>query len=137
MKSNLVSENCPPENSPLWKYLLMNISPMKDLPVKITPPPLRNVPLRKLSPYENPPPWENYPLPPSWNLLSTNKSYKWKKKNQITKFLVLKKAVQHNILIQNNQGPLRYTDNLIENTRLRYFLYRMKNTQKKNKSKNC
>ena len=43
-------------------------------------------------------------------------------------------AIQHPY--QNNQGLLSYTDDLTENTELRYFLYRTKNTQKSNGSEN-
>ena len=44
-------------------------------------------------------------------------------------------AVQHPC--QKNQGPLWYTDDLTENTGLRYFFYKMKKKQKSNESENC
>ena len=37
---------------------------------------------------------------------------------------------------QNSQGPLWYTDDLTENTGIRYFLYRMKKIQKSNENEN-
>ena len=71
-------------------------------------------------------PWENYP---QWNALPTYKSYKWKKKQNYKSFCLEEScAIQYPY--QNNQGPLWYTDDLTENTGLRYFLYRMKKNPK-------
>ena len=93
------------------------------LPLRI-PPPQENCPLWKF------PPLENYPL---WNPLPTYKSYKWKKKQNYKIFCLEEScAIQH--LYENNQGPLWYTDDLTENTGLRYFLYRKKKIKKSTKS---
>ena len=104
----------PSRTLPPMKILRMNIAPYESSPpVKITP-------------------WENYP---QWNPLPTYKSYKWKKKRSYKIFCLEEScAIQHPY--QNNQGPLWYTDNLTENTGLRYFLYRLKKVQKFNESEN-
>ena len=91
--------------------------------VKITP---QNFYPRKIAP------WENYP---QWNPLPTYKSYKWKKK-QNYKIFCLEESCATQYPYQNNQGPLSYTNDLTENTGLRYFLYRMKKIQKSTESKN-
>ena len=84
------------------------------------------LPPRKLSP------WEKYP---QWNPPPTYKSYKWKKKQNYQIFCLEEScAMQHPY--QNNQGPLWYTNDLTENTGLRYFLYRMKKIQISNESEN-
>ena len=101
--------------------------------------PPRKLPPMKAPPCENYPknfsprkisPWENYSQS---NPLPTYKSYKWKKKQNYKIFCLEEScAIQHPY--QNNQGPLWYTNNLTENTGLRYFLYRMKKIQKSNES---
>ena len=136
-------ENCPPGNyrrkMPPRKLLPRKLPPRKLLPMKI--PPYEYSPLWKLPPVKITPqkfssekiaPWENYP---QWNPLPSYKSYKFKKK-QNYKFFCLEEscAIQH--LYQNNQGPLWYTNDLTENTGLRYFLYRMKKIQILNKNEN-
>ena len=83
---NYPPENCSPENCPLWKY------PLWKLPLWKLPP--RNLPPRKL------PPRENFPLgksPPN-EILSPLINHTDERKNKITKFFALKKAVQYNIL---------------------------------------
>ena len=103
---------------------------MKAPPCENYPPP-RIFPPRKLAPVKIPS-WENYPQS---NLLSTYKSYKWKKKQNYKIFCLEEScAIQHPY--QNNQGPLWYTDDFTENTGLRYFLYRVKKIQKSNESAN-
>ena len=122
-------ENCPLKNSlprklPPMKTSLYEDSPLWKLPpVKITP---HNFSPKKISPWENYP--QSNPLPPY-------KSYKWKKK-QNYKILCLEEscAIQHPY--QTNQSPLWYTDDFTENTRLRYFLYRVKKIQKSNERAN-
>ena len=100
-------------SSPLWK-----LPPEHFLP--------ENCPLWKF------PPRENFS---QWNPLPTYKSYKWKKKRNYKIFCLEEGcAIQHPY--QNNQGPLWYTDDLTENTGLRYFHYRMKKIQKLTESKN-
>ena len=125
------------------------LSPRKLPPRKLLP---RKLPPMKIPPYEYPPLWklppvkinpqkfapekiahcENYP---KWNPLLTYKLYKWKKKQNYNFFCLEEGcAIQHPY--QNNQGPLWYTNDLTENTGLRYFLYRMKKIQKSNESAN-
>ena len=100
-------ENCPPENRP------PEICPQE------------NCPPRKLPPMNIPP----------WNPLPTYKSHKWKKKQNYKIFCLEGScATQHPY--QNNQDPLWYTEDLRENTGLRYFLYRMKKIRKSNESEN-
>ena len=93
--------------------------------------------IRKIARCENYPPppefspWENYPQS---NLLSTYKSYKWKKKQNYKIFCLEEScAIQHPY--QNNQRPLWYTDDFTENTALRYFLYRVKKIQNRTKAR--
>ena len=101
----------PPRKFPLWKLPPVKIAPQNFSPEKIAP-------------------WENYP---QWNPLPIYKSYKWKKKQNYKIFCLEEScAIQHPY--QNNQGPLWYTDDLTENTGLRYFLYRMKKIQISNES---
>ena len=110
---------------------LRKLSPMKipPSPLRIFPPviapPVKITP-EKIAPYENYPPWN--PLP-SYN------SCKWKKKQNYKIFCIEESfATQHPY--QNNQSPLCYTDDLTENTGLRYFLCRMKKIQNSNESEN-
>ena len=70
-------ENPRYEYSPLWKFLLVKITPQNFAPEKIVP--------CEISPHEIPSPLTNH----------ANES-----KNKNTKFFALKKAVQHNILIK-------------------------------------
>ena len=102
-QENCPSENCSPEICPReyclrppppqkiapnekTSPLVWIVHPMKAPPAKITPPPVssRNLPPRKLAPMKILP-WINY----------TNE-----RKDKFTKFFDLKKAVQHNILIE-------------------------------------
>ena len=100
------------ENCPLWKYPPVKITPQNFSPEKIAP-------------------WANYPQS---NPLPTNKSYQWKKKQNCKIFCLEEScAIQHPY--QNNQGPLWYTDDLTENTGLRYFLYKMKKSKNWTKAK--
>ena len=91
--------------------LVWIVHPMKAPPAKITPPRL----LKKFAP-EKIGPYENSPL---------NKLYKWKKR-QIYKIFWLEESCATQHPYRNNQGPLWYTNDLTENTGLRYFLHRMK-----------
>ena len=104
----------PYEYSHLWELPPVKITPQNFSPEKIPPP-------GKITPNEIPSPLINH----------TNE-----RKNKIIIFCLEKScAIQHPY--QNNQGPLWYTDDLTENTGLRYFLYRMKKIKKSNESENC
>ena len=100
--------------------LVWIVHPMKAPTAKFTPPSIssRNLPPGKLAPMKILP-WKNSPH----KIPSPLINYTNERKDKITKCFALKKAVQHNIL---NQGPLWYTNDLTENTGLRYFLHRMK-----------
>ena len=145
-QENCPSENCPPEICPReycprppqkialnekTSPLVWIVHPMKAPTAKFTPPPIssRNLPPGKLAPMKILP-WKNSPH----KIPSPLINYTNERKDKITKCFALKKAVQHNIL---NQGPLWYTNDLTENTGLRYFLHRMKKIQKLNESENC
>ena len=99
----MVSEKLPPGKLPPRKLPLRNLRTRKLPPMKIPPYeyfplwklPLWKLPSRNLSPRKLP----SMKIPPPWNPLPTYKSNKCKKK-QNYKFFVLKKAVQHNILIK-------------------------------------
>ena len=99
--------------------------------------------IRKIAPYESSylrklPPW-NLPsgkITPN-KILSPLINHTNERKSKIIKFFSLEEscAIQHPY--QNNQGPHWYTDDLTENSGLRYFfLYRMKKIQKSNESEN-
>ena len=92
--------------------LVWIVHPMKAPPAKITPPPrlLKKFAPEKIGPYENSP---------------LNKLYKWKKR-QIYKIFWLEESCATQHPYRNNQGPLWYTNDLTENTGLRYFLHKMK-----------
>ena len=138
MKSNLVSGKLPTKKTAPHKIVLYENTPYEYFPNERSPcesyPP-------EICPWENCPPTKIPPekiTPSPLHEISSpliNHTNERKKSNYKVFGLEESCATQHPY--QNNQGPLRYTDNLIKNTRLRYFLYRMKNTQKKNKSKNC
>ena len=85
---NIACAPPPSENCPQWKNLppCMNSPPYESSPCENYPPPVssRNLPPRKLAPMKILP-WINY----------TNE-----RKDKFTKFFDLKKAVQHNILIE-------------------------------------
>ena len=106
-------ENTLYEYSPLWK-----LPPVKIIPQKFSP---EKMPPGKITPNEI----------PSLLINHTNE-----KKNKIIKFFVLKKAVQYNILMKITKVLFWYTNDLTENTGLRYFLYRMKKIQISNESEN-
>ena len=130
VSGKLPPRKLPPRKLSLMKIPLYEYSPLWKLPpVKITS---QNFPQRKLPPRKILPSWENYPQS---NPLPTYKSYKWKKK-QNYKILCLEEscAIQHPY--QTNQSPLWYTDDFTENTRPRYFLYRVKKIQKSNERAN-
>ena len=111
-------ENCPLENCPPENYPHQKISPYESSPCENCPPEYL--------------PRENYP---QWNPLSTYKSYKWMKKQNYKIFCLEETcAIQHPY--QNNKRPFWYTDDLTENTALRYFLDRVKKIQKSNESAN-
>ena len=111
-------------------YVCINFSWMKTLVSGKLPPLWKLLPV-KITPLKFAL-WENYP---QWNTLPTYKSHKWKKKQNYKVFSLEEScAIQHPY--QNNQGPLWYTDDLTENSGLRYFLYRMKKIQKSNESEN-
>ena len=112
-------EKITPQKITPYEYSLMKAPPVKTTPQKFVP--------QKIALYENLRPWENYPplAPPH-----TYKSY------QNYKIFGLEESCATQHPYQNNQGPLWYTDDLTENTGLRYFLYRMKKIQKSNESKN-
>ena len=59
-----------------------------------------------------------------------------KKKKQNSKIFCLEESRAIQCPYQNNQGPFWYTNDLTENTGLRYFLYRMKKIQKSSESEN-
>ena len=85
----LVSGKLPPKNCPLWKYPPMKAPPCENYPPEFFP--WENCPLWKL-----PPPGKIIPNEiPSPPINHTNE-----RKNKITKFFALKKAVQYNILIK-------------------------------------
>ena len=111
-------ENYPSENCPLWKYPPDEYSPYESSPLWKLPP--------EMCPREN---------CPTWNSLPIYRSYKWKKK-QNYKIFCLEESCATRHPCQNNQGPFWYTDDLTENTGLRYSLYTMKKIQKLNESKN-
>ena len=98
-QENCPLENRPPENCPLWKYPSMNIPPYESSPLRKLPPrnfPRENCPLGKFSP-----PGKITPNRiPSPLINHTNE-----RKNKITKFYALKKAVQYNILIKLTKVP--------------------------------
>ena len=127
-QENCPSENCSPEicpreyclrpppseNCPQWRNLppCMNSPPYESSPCENYPPPrlLKKFAPEKIGPYENSP---------------LNKLYKWKKR-QIYKIFWLEESCATQHPYRNNQGPLWYTNDLTENTGLRYFLHRMK-----------
>ena len=126
-QENCLLENCLPENCPpSQKIALQKITPDENTPLWILPtmkiPPNEYYPLWKLPPGKITPNEISSPI-----INHTNE-----RKNKITKFFYLEGscAIQHPY--QNNQGLLWYTDDLTENTGLRYFLYRMKKIQKSN-----
>ena len=81
-------ENCPIENCPLWIFPLWKIPPVEITPQNFSP--------EKIAPCENSPPGKITPIEiPSPLINHTNE-----RKNRITKFFALKKAVQYNILIK-------------------------------------
>ena len=112
-----------------WILVLGKLPPYESSPLCKLPQPLSHQKFapEKIDPYEKSPPEKITSI--AWNPLPTYKSHKWKKK-QNYKFFCLEEscAIQHPY--QNNQGPLWYTDDLTENTGLRYFLYRMKKNPK-------
>ena len=111
----------------------MNIPPMKAPPFEnYRPPPShQEFTPEKIDPYEKSPPEKITSI--AWNPLPTYKSHKWKKK-QNYKISCLQESCATQYPYQNNQGFRWYTDDLTENTGLRYFLYRMKKIQKSNES---
>ena len=112
-QENWPLENCPRENCP------QKIPPYENTPVESSscenyPPEIcvrENSSLLKFLL------WENYP---PWNPLPTYKSYKWKKKQNYN-FFWLEESCAKQHPYQNNQFPLWYTDDLTENTGLRYL----------------
>ena len=109
-------EYSPYESSPLWK-----------LP---PPPSHQEFTPEKIDPYEKSPPEKITSI--AWNPLPTYKSHKWKKK-QNYKISCLQESCATQYPYQNNQGFRWYTDDLTENTGLRYFLYRMKKSKNQTK----
>ena len=87
------------------------------------------------------PPCENYPprkLPPGKitpnEIPSLLINHTNERKNKITKFFALKKAVQYNILIKITN--VLFDTQMISQKTLRYFLHRVKKIQKSNESAN-
>ena len=86
-----IREITPP---PLWIFPLWKLPPLK-----ITPPSrhTKNLPPRKLTPMKS---LRLRKLPPSHEIPSPLINHTNERKNKITKFFALKKAVQYNILIK-------------------------------------
>ena len=115
----------PSENCLLWKYPPRNIPPYESsrlckwpLPQNIAP---EKMPPGKITPNEIP-------------FLLINHTNE--KKQQNYKILCLEESCSIQHPYENNQGPLWYTNDLTENTGLRYFLYSMKKIQISNESEN-
>ena len=114
-------ENWPPESCPLLKYPPMNIPLYECSPCENYPPEI--CPLEKITPMNSPPHLEIIQM---------------KEKPKLQKLLLRRKLCNTKALgkHQNNQGLLWYSDDLTENTGLRYFLYKMKKIQKSKESEN-
>ena len=114
-------ENWPPESRPLLKYPPMNIPLYECSPCENYPPEI--CPLEKITPMNSPPHLEIIQM---------------KEKPKLQKLLLRRKLCNTKALgkHQNNQGLLWYSDDLTENTGLRYFLYKMKKIQKSKESEN-
>ena len=87
---------------------------------KLPPPLTENYSLWKLPLWKLPPEFFPQKIAPLENPLPTYKSYKWKKKQNYN-FFWLEESCAKQHPYQNNQFPLWYTDDLTENTGLRYL----------------
>ena len=115
-----LQENWPPESFPLLKYPPMNIPLYECSPCENYPPEI--CPLEKITPMNSPPHLEIIQM---------------KEKPKLQKLLLRRKLCNTKALgkHQNNQGLLWYSDDLTENTGLRYFLYKMKKSKNWTKAK--